>query len=49
MICEADTVFELTEADKILLRTLYDPRLKPGMTKAEAMPIARQIIAEQMQ
>lgn len=48
VICEQDRVFELTEADKILLHTLYDPRLKPGMTKAEAMPIARQIIAEQM-
>lgn len=48
VICEQDRVFDLTEADKILLRTLYDPRLKPGMTKAEAMPIARQIIAEQM-
>ena len=48
VICEQDRVFELTEADKIMLRTLYDPRLKPGMTKAEAMPIARQIIAEQM-
>lgn len=48
VICEQDRVFELTEADKILLRTLYDPRLRPGMSKAEAMPIARQIIAEQM-
>lgn len=36
----------LPKADEIILRTLYDPRLKPGMTKAEAMPIARQIIGE---
>ena len=37
---------DLTEADEILLRTLYDPRLKSGMTAAEAMPIARRVIAE---
>lgn len=48
LFCERDRVYAMTKADKILLRTLYDPRLKPGMTKAEAMPIARQIIAEQM-
>ena len=48
LFCESDLVYKLTEADKILLRTLYDSRLRPGMTKAEAMPIARQIIAEQM-
>ena len=36
----------LTEADAIILRTLYDPRLTPGMTAAEAMPIARRVIAE---
>ena len=50
LFCEGDErLTAMTEADKILLRTLYDERLKPGMTKAEAMPIARQIIAEQMQ
>ena len=32
--------------DKIMVRTLYDARLKPGMTRAEAMPIVRQIIPE---
>ncbi|MHA1597931.1 MAG: DUF2927 domain-containing protein [Alphaproteobacteria bacterium] len=32
--------------DKIMVRTLYDGRLKPGMTRAEAMPIVRQIIPE---
>ncbi len=34
----------LTWYDAILLRTLYDERLQPGMPKHEALPIARQII-----
>jgi len=46
VVCEADTVFELQPIDRLVLRTLYDSRLKPGMTKAEAMPIAREIIKE---
>lgn len=41
----------LTEHDEILLRMLYDRRLKPGMTAAEARPllpdIARDAIAAQ--
>ena len=32
--------------DKIMVRTLYDKRIKPGMTKAEAMPLVRIIIPE---
>ena len=36
----------LTEHDEHLLRILYDPRLEPGMTVEEAMPIVRQIVAE---
>jgi hypothetical protein len=36
----------LTEHDEHLLRILYDPRLEPGMTAAEAMPIVRRIVAE---
>ncbi|MEM0942379.1 MAG: DUF2927 domain-containing protein [Pseudomonadota bacterium] len=36
----------LTTHDELLLRILYDPRLKPGMTEDEAMPIVRQIAAE---
>ncbi len=34
--------------DALMVRVLYDPRLKPGMTKAEAMPIVRRIIAEHL-
>jgi Protein of unknown function (DUF2927) len=33
----------LTEHDEILLRMLYDPRLRPGMTPEEARPILPQI------
>lgn len=46
LFCEDDIVDEMQPADRIILRTLYDPRLKPGMTRAEAMPIAREIIRE---
>jgi len=35
----------LTAHDEMILRVLYDPRLRPGMTRAEGMPIARAIIA----
>lgn len=38
----------LTYHDELLLRMLYDPRLRPGMTAAEAAPIARQIATELM-
>jgi hypothetical protein len=38
----------LTPHDELLLRILYDRRLRPGMTPAEARPIARQIAAELM-
>ncbi|MCP4538939.1 MAG: DUF2927 domain-containing protein [Chloroflexi bacterium] len=36
----------LTWHDAIMLRTLYDERLKPGMHQAEAMPIVWNIIEE---
>lgn len=36
----------LTWLDEMLLKMLYDPRLAPGMTEAEALPIIRQIAAE---
>lgn len=36
----------LTRHDELLLRMLYDARLSPGMTKAEAMPLARRIAGE---
>ncbi|WP_240544751.1 DUF2927 domain-containing protein [Paracoccus sp. AK26] len=36
----------LTRHDELLLQILYDPRLRPGMTQAEAEPIVRQIAGE---
>jgi len=37
---------DLSDGDRIVIRALYDPRLRPGMTSDEAMPIARAIIGE---
>lgn len=36
----------LTRHDELLLRLLYDPRLRPGMTAEEAMPVVRRIARE---
>ena len=36
----------LTRQDELLLRILYDRRLRPGMTEAEARPIVEAIAAE---
>ncbi|HET7409742.1 MAG TPA: DUF2927 domain-containing protein [Paracoccaceae bacterium] len=36
----------LTRHDEDLLRILYDPRLEPGMTVEEAMPVVRRIVGE---
>jgi hypothetical protein len=36
----------LTSQDELLLRILYDPRLKTGMTVEEAEPVVRQIARE---
>ncbi|MCJ8140280.1 DUF2927 domain-containing protein [Falsirhodobacter halotolerans] len=36
----------LTRMDEMMLRILYDPRLRPGMTEAEARPIVQTIAAE---
>ena len=38
----------LTEHDAILLRMLYDPRLRPGMTTEEARPLLPAIAADAM-
>ena len=36
----------LSPVDDILVRTLYDPRLTPGMAREEALARAREVIAE---
>lgn len=38
----------MTDHDATLLRVLYDPLLRPGMTRDEAMPIATRVIADHM-
>lgn len=50
---EADSVFsdsgrqvDLTARDRLLLRVLYDPRLKPGMGWLEVEPLARAVLRE---
>jgi hypothetical protein len=37
---------DLTWQDELFLRVLYDPRVTPGMTRAEFEPLARKIIDE---
>ena len=36
----------LTTHDEMLLRILYDPRMRPGMTVPQALPVARQIATD---
>lgn len=38
----------LTKQDELLLKILYDPRLRPGMTEAEARPVVEQIAVEML-
>lgn len=37
---------ELTVNDKLLIRTLYDWRISPGMTREQALPVVRRVMAE---
>jgi hypothetical protein len=37
---------QLTLNDKIILRTLYDPRITPNMQRDKALKVAQQVIAE---
>ena len=46
LFCEDDVVYEMTPADRILLATLYDHRVLIGMSRVDAMPVIREIIAE---
>lgn len=43
---DRDNLHELSPHDAILVRTLYDPRMKAGLPRAEALGIARTIISE---
>jgi hypothetical protein len=37
---------ELPLNDKIIVRTLYDPRITPGMPREVALEVAREVIRE---
>ena len=41
---EASTATSLSISDQILVRTLYDRAMRPGMTASEAKPVARRVI-----
>jgi hypothetical protein len=43
---DTDEFGRLTRHDELLLRMLYDPRMRVGMTVDEAAPIAREVAAE---
>jgi len=43
---EKSTLKTMSLADKLLLRTIYDKRLKTNMTESQAMPIAKNILRE---
>lgn len=43
---DATTRPDLLPADELMVRILYDRRLPPGLSEAEAMPTVRQIISE---
>jgi len=43
---DRDQLYDLSRADVMVVRALYDPRLKPGMPKAEALKIVPAIIRE---
>ena len=40
------TLADLSPIDRVMVRTLYDPRLPPGMPRADALKIVRRAIAE---
>ncbi len=43
---DRDRLYELGPQDRVLVHTLYDPRMQPGMSKGEALRTAREIISE---
>lgn len=45
---DASSRQRLAPWDGLMVRILYDPRLKPGIHKVEAMPIVRRIVAEHL-
>ncbi len=48
LFCEDDHVMAMTLADQMLLRILYDKRLKAGMTREVALPLVRSIVGQEL-
>ncbi len=48
LFCEDDHVVAMTDADEMLLRALYDRRIRSGMPREEALPIIRTVLSEMM-
>lgn len=46
IFANAGAIQQLSWSDRILVRTLYDPRMAPGMARADALELARTIISE---
>ena len=46
LFSDRDQLTEPSRTDKILLKALYHPRMKAGLTRTEALRVARKIIAE---
>jgi hypothetical protein len=44
LFCEEDYEMDLTPADVILLKTLYDPRLAAGTPREKALPVVRRLV-----
>lgn len=46
LFSDRDQLTEPSRTDRILLKTLYHPRMKAGLTRTEALRVARKIISE---
>ena len=43
---DKDKLTKITRSDEVMIRTLYDPRMRAGMEKTEAMDMARVVITD---
>ncbi len=46
IFCDKDQLFECSPVDKILIRTLYDKRMKMGVPRNTGLVMARQIMSD---
>ncbi|MEQ8246104.1 MAG: DUF2927 domain-containing protein [Alphaproteobacteria bacterium] len=47
-LCNRDLIARFSDADRILIQTLYDPRLVNGMTRRQALPLVQEAIQERL-